>query len=165
MGNRCVIMLCEEDPFGLGQMLYRMESGFRNHDTGDFVNVKRRHSIVYVNLASLDLNTELGRALSDFLVSRSEDALYNGAREKLMKYKDTDAGKAMLERRMKEREEYMAYAREEGLNEGISKGRNEEKMTIASSLLKDGLDYAVVSRNCGMSLEEVGHLASSLGLN
>ena len=67
------------------------------------------------------------------------------------------------ERRRKEEEalkiEYHSnIAREEGIEKGIEQGASNEKNSIAKNLLKDGIPIEVVSKNTGLSVEELENL-------
>ena len=46
----------------------------------------------------------------------------------------------------------------EGKAEGLEEGKNQEKLSIAKNLLKDGIPIDVVSRNTGLSIEELNNL-------
>ena len=48
--------------------------------------------------------------------------------------------------------------KEAGKVEGIKEGKKEEKVSIAKNLLKDGIPIDVVSRNTGLSEEELNKL-------
>ncbi len=47
---------------------------------------------------------------------------------------------------------------EEGLKEGLKQGRKEAEITIAKNLLKDDLPIEMVSKNTGLSIEELKKL-------
>ena len=51
-----------------------------------------------------------------------------------------------------------AEGKAEGLEEGKKEGKKEEQITIAKNLLKDGIPIEVVSRNTGLSIEELENL-------
>ena len=48
--------------------------------------------------------------------------------------------------------------KETGKVEGIKEGKNEEKVSIAKNFLKDGIPIDVVSKNTGLSVEELNKL-------
>ena len=48
--------------------------------------------------------------------------------------------------------------KEAGKVEGIKEGKKEEKVSIAKNLLKDGIPIDVVSKNTGLSVEELNKL-------
>ena len=52
--------------------------------------------------------------------------------------------------------------REEGLQEGERKGREEERLSIAKSLLSAGVPAETVAKATGLSLETVRDLADKL---
>ena len=47
---------------------------------------------------------------------------------------------------------------DDGYENGIIKGKEEEKIAIAKNFLKDGIPIEVVSRNTGLSKEELENL-------
>ncbi len=51
------------------------------------------------------------------------------------------------------------YARQEGREEGERKGREEERLTIAKSLLMTGIPAETVAKATGLSMEAVQNLA------
>ena len=65
--------------------------------------------------------------------------------------------------RKKEIDEYfykdtMNREREKGFNEGIEKGKLEQKKTIAKSLKLSGMDLDFISRNTGLNIDEIEKL-------
>ena len=48
--------------------------------------------------------------------------------------------------------------KEEGKAEGLEEGAKKEKIEIAKNLLKDGISIEVVSKNTGLSIEELEEL-------
>ena len=48
--------------------------------------------------------------------------------------------------------------KETGKVEGIKEGKKEEKVSIAKNFLKDGIPIDVVSKNTGLSVEELNKL-------
>ncbi|MCL2264841.1 MAG: Rpn family recombination-promoting nuclease/putative transposase [Treponema sp.] len=55
-------------------------------------------------------------------------------------------------------EDAIAFAREEGLNEGHEKGRAEEKFVIARNLLAEGMTPEFVQKITGLSVKEIEKL-------
>ena len=50
------------------------------------------------------------------------------------------------------------YAKETGLEEGLAKGREEERKAIAINLIQLGTPCEIVAKATGLSLEEVAKL-------
>ena len=50
------------------------------------------------------------------------------------------------------------YAKETGLEEGLSKGREEERKAIAINLIQLGTPCEIVAKATGLSMEEVAKL-------
>ena len=45
---------------------------------------------------------------------------------------------------------------EKGLKEGLEKGIAETKLSIAKSMLEQGIDMEIVTKSTGLSAEEIG---------
>ena len=54
------------------------------------------------------------------------------------------------------------YAKEIGLEEGLAKGREEERISIVLKMLKNNLPVQTICDVTGMSVEEVAKLKESL---
>ena len=54
------------------------------------------------------------------------------------------------------------YAKETGLEEGLAKGREEERNSIVLKMLKNNLPVQTICDVTGMSVEEVAKLKESL---
>ena len=50
------------------------------------------------------------------------------------------------------------YARQEGIEKGIEKGKHEEAITIAKEMKKDGLPLVQISKFTKLSIEEIEKL-------
>ena len=48
--------------------------------------------------------------------------------------------------------------REEGIKEGMEKGKKSEQIAIAKNLKKSGIDINIISENTGLSIEEINKL-------
>ena len=48
--------------------------------------------------------------------------------------------------------------REEGIKEGVEKGKKSEKIAIAKKFKNSGIDINIISENTGLSIEEIKNL-------
>ena len=55
--------------------------------------------------------------------------------------------------------------RDEGIVEGIERGKQEEKFATARNMLQDKIEHAVIARWTGLSPGEINKLAAELGVN
>jgi predicted transposase/invertase (TIGR01784 family) len=53
----------------------------------------------------------------------------------------------------------ISLAKEEGIKEGLERGKFEEKIQIAKNFLKEGIDVDIISKATGLSQEELEKLS------
>ena len=123
-----------------------------------------RSHIIYVN-ASLQEDTELGHLMHDFHCRKAADMYSPVLAGKLRELKESPKGVSVMCREL-------LQLREEGIEEGLAKGRAEGRMegreegeytkaiAIAGSLLKAGMDRALVAEHTGLPLEEIDRLSA-----
>ena len=119
-----------------------------------------RSHIIYVN-ASLQEDTELGHLMHDFHCRKAADMYSPVLAGKLRELKESPKGVSVMCREL-------LQLREEGIEEGLAKGRAEGReegeyrkaIAIAGSLLKAGMDHALVAEHTGLPLEEIERLSA-----
>lgn len=158
-----VIFLCLEDVFAEGLPVYK----FENICLSDSKNIKLndRSFKIFFNAAKYDkLDTSKKRNFFKFLKGGSADDDFSKRLEKkvLLAKKNFDWRRQYMtwEQELEEKKE---YAREEGFEEGLSKGEQTAKISASKRLLKMRiLSVEQIVEATGLPEEDVRKLASKL---
>ena len=135
-----------------------------------------RSHIIYVN-ASLQEDTELGHLMHDFHCRSAADMYSPVLAGKLRELKESPEGVSVMctellqlreegraegraEGRMEGRAEGRIEGRAEGRMEGREEGEYNRAVAIAGSLLKAGMDHALIAEHTGLPLEEIDRLSA-----
>ena len=81
--------------------------------------------------------------------------------DELEKLKENDEFNALYEEEVV-RNKLINTARVEGIEEGIEKGKSEEKINIAKKLLNLNISKEDIMKSTGLSLEEINHLLETI---
>ena len=151
-----IIFITQGDIPGDGLPIYHIERIIK--ETGKAFSDKSH--IIYVN-ASLQEDTELGHLMHDFHCRSAADMYSPVLAGKFRELKESSEGVNVMCREL-------LQLREEGIEEGLAKGRAEGReegeyrkaIAIAGSLLKAGMDHALVAEHTGLPLEEIERLSA-----
>ena len=81
--------------------------------------------------------------------------------DELEKLKENDEFNALYEEDVV-RNKLINTARVEGIEEGVEKGKSEEKINIAKKLLNLNISKEDIMKSTGLSLEEINHLLETI---
>ena len=159
-----VIFITQGDISGDGLPIYHISRTIE--ETGKAFG--DRSHIIYVN-ASLQEDTELGHLMHDFHCRSAADMYSPVLAGKIRELKESPEGVIVMctellqlreEGRAEGREEGRAEGRIEGRAEGREEGEYRKAIAIAGSLLKAGMEHALVAEHTGLSLEEIERLSA-----
>ena len=112
--------------------------------------------IVYVNGAKRGNDSELARLMQDFFCSNPDDMHNEKLAQRARYLKFSEGGVTEMCELMEE------LAREEA-EKAAKKATHKDRRRIAKGFLEDGISIAVVTKNTGLSKEEVEKIAARLG--
>lgn len=136
-----VIFITENDVFGKGKSLYRVER--RIEETNEPFDDGEH--IIYVNGADKDASTELGKLMHDFFCTDPDDMNYKELADKVRYFKEDEKGVAT-----------MCKVMEDMRNESAER----RSVEIAKNLLQLGkLTFEEIASSAGLTIERVKELA------
>ena len=140
-----VILITENDVIRKGKPLYIVERRIVNIDE----TFNDGEHIIYVNGADKNTSTALGRLMHDFFCTNADDMNYRELADKVRYFKEDEKGI-----------DTMCKVMEDMRNETAKKAAEQEKLSIAQSLIKMGkLSMEEIASSVQLSLEKVQELA------
>lgn len=157
--NSFIIFICTFDPFGKGYLKYVCEEklfGINKNavDISQDVNFSAEYQKVFINagkVAESHANMDLVRLIN--YICKNE--VSNELTKRLEKYINK------TKRSKKEARNFMSYQDRindvfaEGKAEGIAKGEKTKAISVAKSLLKEGISEEIIEKSTQLSKEEV----------
>ncbi|MCR5129217.1 MAG: PD-(D/E)XK nuclease family transposase [Lachnospiraceae bacterium] len=144
-----VIFITEHDVIGNNKPIYRIERYIE--ETGERFNDGEH--IVYVNGASENGTTELGKLMHDFLCEDPNDMYYIPLAEKVRYFKEDEKGVATMCKALED-------MRNEVARETARETAEKTKVENALNLLKLGkLSFEEIANAIGLSVERITELA------
>ena len=141
-----VIFITENDSFGQGEAIYRIERS--NLETKELFGDEAH--IYYVN-ARYNGDDELGDLMHDFLCSDPEEMRRERLKERADYLKHNPKGVAAMCQLLEEMcEEARAEGVEQGIEQGIEQGLKAEQERIEIALQKYGLDDKEIAKIMAM---------------
>jgi hypothetical protein len=105
--------------------------------------------IIYVNGASRDASTKLGRLMHDFFCTSADDMHYKELADKVRYFKEDEKGVAA-----------MCKVMEDMRNEAARQAVEKDRIDNALKMLKDGLSIEKVALYTQLAVERVKELAA-----
>ena len=139
-----VIFLTENDILGKGKPLYRIER--RIEETGELFDDGEH--IIYVNGASRDTSTALGKLMHDFFCTDPDDMEYQQLARKSRYFKEDEKGVAT-----------MCKALEDMRNEVAQKASWQTKVESVKRWIAMGLPFETIARGEGITIAQVEEIA------
>ncbi len=140
-----VIFITEKDVLDAGLPLYHINRWIEEtrQPFGDGSH------IIYANGAYPDEGSEIGKLMHDFRCPNPADMHYHILADRVRYFKETEGG-----------QEAMSSVMEELCNEAAAEAEHESRISVALSLLEDGMSCEKVAKHTKLSLEEVEALAA-----
>jgi len=149
--DRCIIVMCEEDPFGKGHPLYHARMVIKETDE----NLEDGASTVFVNCEVID-DTALGKLAHDFFCSDPDEMFYDILRDRVSYFKKDHKG--VMEMR-DITAELIEEGRGIGREEGFERGREKNMYETAERMIKENFSYSTIARISQLDEREVEKLA------
>ena len=138
-----VIFITEHDVFGENEPIYHLERVI----TESNVHFDDGEHIIYVNASMKSKDTALGRLMSDFYCTNTDDMCYKELSDRVKLYKETEEGVNTVCDILEEMKNETAYIK---------------SCEIAFNLIKDGtLSLEKIAECSGLSIEKVRELAGN----
>lgn len=141
-----VIFICDHDPFGKGERIYRVDRMIRTETGSQPVEYGDRQHILYVN-GDWKGDDELGKLVHDFHCADADDMHFPLMAERLRYLKETEVGRMELS--------------------GLAKtfyddGREDVQQEIAERMLRAKMEPAWIASMLNMSLQKVQEIENKL---
>ncbi len=140
-----VIFITEKDVLGASLPLYHINRWIEETRQP----FRDGSHIIYANGAYQDEDSEIGKLMHDFRCPDPADMHYRILAERVRYFKETEGG-----------QEAMSRAMEELCNEAAAEAEHDRSVSVALSLLEDGMSCEKVAKHTKLSLEEVEALAA-----
>ena len=106
--------------------------------------------LIFIN-GKTESDSAIGKLMNDFRCKNSENMQYNRLRERMEMLKNTEERMRLTE----SLREYFKDELEAGREDGIAKGREEEKSAIVQNMKNKGLPFETIAELTGIPLSKV----------
>ena len=150
MDDVYVIFIMDRDHFGLGAEKY---------STGDIIlepycKMVTKGHLIFIN-GKTESDSAIGKLMNDFRCKNSENMQYNRLRERMEMLKNTEERMRLTESLREYFKKELDAGREDGIAEGLEKGREEEKSAIVQNMKNKGLTFETIAELTGIPLSKV----------
>ena len=148
-----IIYISEFDFLNGGKTIYHADKVLR--ETGEVINDGQWE--LFVNTV-VDDGTDIADLMSCFTKKRVENAKFPVLSESVKELKTTEGGASTVCQVM---QHYEKIARDEGINEGIKEGTDNEKKRTALEAIKLGIDKSVIAQLTGLTIPQLEQLLTA----
>ena len=110
--------------------------------------------LIFIN-GKTESDSAIGKLMNDFRCKNSENMQYNRLRERMEILKNTEERMRLTESLREYFKDELEAGREQIREDGIAKGREEEKSAIVQKMKNEGIPIDLISRCTGLSSSEI----------